>query len=112
MRKGKKEKESKRSDRRSKARKTLEVWEVALSPFDSGAELANRQCCSRRTTKKNGGSDEDATRSADQRKQMDGGNTKRCNQPKGEDRMEMKKEARRLRGARCSMGRHGAEKNR
>ena len=50
-----------------------EVWEVALSPTDFGAEQAKNQCCSRRTTKKNGGCDEDATRSADQRKQMDGG---------------------------------------
>ena len=54
-----------------------EVWEVALSPLGCGEELAKRQYCSRRTTKKNGGSDEDATRIADQRKQVDGGNTKK-----------------------------------
>ena len=66
--------------------KPCEVWAVALCPSDYGAELAERQCCSR-TTKKNGGSDEDATRSADQRKQVDGGNTKKVEEAKGEDRM-------------------------
>ena len=48
-----------------------ESWEVALFPSDSGAELAKCQCCSRRTTKKLGGSGENATRSADQRKQLE-----------------------------------------
>ena len=41
-----------------------------------------------------GGSDEDATRSADQGEQMDGGNLKkRWRQPEGKERTEMKKEA-------------------
>ena len=39
-----------------------EIWEVALSPFfATGAELAKCQCCSSRTTKKNGSGDENAT---------------------------------------------------
>ena len=44
-----------------------EIWEVALSPFATGAELA--KCHSRRTTKKYGSGDDNATRSADHRKQ-------------------------------------------
>ena len=45
--------------------------------LDYGTELARRQCHSRRTTKKDGGNDENATRSADQRKQLDGGSLKK-----------------------------------
>ena len=46
------------------------VWEVALSPFATGTELAECHCWSRRATMKNGGSDEETTRSADQGKQV------------------------------------------
>ena len=72
---------------------------MALSLSDFGSELAKRQCYSRRTIKKNGGSDEDATRSADQWKQINGRRQppKKWKQPEGEDRSKMKKEARRLR---------------
>ena len=35
------------------------IWEVTLSPFAIGAELAECQCCSRRTSKKNGDGDEE-----------------------------------------------------
>ena len=73
MKKGKTEKKSKRSERRPKRGKPWEIREMALSPLDYETELAERQCGSRRTTKKDGGSDEDAKRSADPRKQMDGG---------------------------------------
>ena len=70
------------------------MWEVALSLSGIGPELAKCQCCSRRTSKKNGGGDENAARSADQRKQSKGDSK----QPKkGEDRIEMKKEVRALR---------------
>ena len=48
------------------------IGEVALSLFVAGEELATCQCCSRRTTKKKGSGDENATRSADQRKQLEG----------------------------------------
>ena len=71
------------------------VWEVALSPSDHGAELANCQCCSRRTAENDGGVDEDATK-----------------QPtKGEDRTEMKKEARRLRCTLLNGSTWSTEKN-
>ena len=39
--------------------------------------MAQSQCCSTRTTKKNGGSEENATKSTDQRKQMEGENTQK-----------------------------------
>ena len=58
--------------------------------------MAERQCCSRRTTKKNGG-DEDATRIADQESKRTEATPKRWKQPKGKDGTEVKKEARRLR---------------
>ena len=48
----------------------VEIWEVALSPSAAGAELAKYQCCSRRTTEKNGSGDENLTRSADRRNQL------------------------------------------
>ena len=55
MKRGRKEKESKRSDRRPKARQTLwKFWEVALHLVDSGTELAMCQC-SRRTAENDGG---------------------------------------------------------
>ena len=57
---------------RGELSKKFGMWLFPL--FDCGTELAKRRCRSRRTTKRDGGSDEDATRSADQRKQMDGGN--------------------------------------
>ena len=60
---------------------------IALRGFHSGPQR-----------KKNGGSDEDTTRSADQKKTngwMEA--PKRWKKPKGEDRTGMKKEARRLR---------------
>ena len=67
------EKERRRRGRRPRARQTLGTFGiVALFPSDSGAELAKCQCCNTRTTKKNGGSNENATRSADQRKQLEG----------------------------------------
>ena len=66
--------------------KPWEFGEVALSPLDSGAELAKCQCCSRRTTKKNGGSDEDATRSADLRKQEVGESPQKVEVAKSDDR--------------------------
>ena len=78
MKKGQEDKESRRSVRRPKARQILEKFAKWRFLFlISGAELAKRQSCSRRTTKKNGGSNENGTRSADQRKQMDGGSTKK-----------------------------------
>ena len=71
----KKEKESKISETPRSEANLGEVWEVVLSPSDGEAELAMRQCCSRRATQ-NRGSDKDATRRAP-RKQLDGGNTKK-----------------------------------
>ena len=75
----------------------MTFWEVALSHFATGAEFAKCQCCSRRTTKKNGIGDENATRSADQRKQFEGEGTQKVKAAKREDRNEMKKEVRVLR---------------
>ena len=73
-----------------------EVWKVALSLSIGGTELAKRKR-GRRTTEKDGGSDEDATGSADQRIQMYGGDPTKVEQPGGEDSTEMKKEAQELR---------------
>ena len=67
LKKGKNEKESKRSVRRPKAWQTFgEGWEVAPSPSDFWGRIgrASRQCCSRRTTEKDGAGDEDAAGSA------------------------------------------------
>ena len=73
----------------------MEIWEVALSPFVSGTELAKCQCCNRRTIKKDGSGDEDAARSAVHKESRLAEETpKMWKQPKGEDRTEMKKEAR------------------
>ena len=70
LRNGKNEKESKRSERCPEARQSL-------GNFDSGAELVKRQCWSRRTTKKNRGSDKHAVKRAGQRKQLNGGNPRK-----------------------------------
>ena len=70
-----------------KQEKLWGIWEVPLSPFAVGAELAMRG--SRRTTKKNGGSDDDATRSAGQGKQVEREPTRGGSSPKGEDSNEM-----------------------
>ena len=62
-------------------------------------------------TKKNGGSDEVTTRSADQGKA--GGvrePAKDGSSQKGEDRIDMEKETRGLRGALCSMDRFGVQR--
>ena len=68
---------------------------MALSPLDSGTELAKCQCCNRRTIKKDGSGDEDAARSAVHKESRLAEETpKMWKQPKGEDRTEMKKEAR------------------
>ena len=48
---------------------------MALSLGAAGTGLAKCQCGSGKVTKTNGGSVQDATRSADQRKQMDGDNS-------------------------------------
>ena len=45
--------------RKRKAGKIRRPREVALSPVVIGAELAECQCCGRRTSKKNGGGDEE-----------------------------------------------------
>ena len=52
-----------------------ECWQVALSLFDCGPELAERERGSRRTTEKDGGGDEDEAGSAAERMQMDGGDS-------------------------------------
>ena len=67
---------SKKSERRPKRD---EPWGSlgSGSLSDHGTELVERECRSRRTTQEDGGSDEDATRSADQREQMDAGNLKK-----------------------------------
>ena len=77
MKKGEKEGKQKKCKTPQSDTNLGEIWELALSPLDSGEDLAKCQCCSRRTTKKNGGSAEIATRSAEQKKQMDGGNTQK-----------------------------------
>ena len=61
------------AERRRKAKEVLgEIWEVALPLVDSGEELAQCQCGSRRISKKNGGGDKHAAGSADQRKKSKG----------------------------------------
>ena len=76
MQEGRMEKESQRRERRPKARQTLErFWEVAFSPFATGAELAMCYCCSRRTAEKDGGDGEDAAGGAGKRRQMGGGDS-------------------------------------
>ena len=65
--KGEKEKESRKRARRPKAMQTLGKFEKWLPLIATGAELPKCQCCSSKTTKKNGSGDENATRSADQR---------------------------------------------
>ena len=62
-----------------------EVWKVAFSLSVVGR---NWLSVSRRTTDKYGGGGEDATRSADKRKQMDGDNPKGVRTQKGEGRQE------------------------
>ena len=69
-----------RSARREREANLEKIWEVALSPFAAGAELAMCQCCSRRTAEKDGGDDEDAAGSAGKRKQLEhpkGGGTQK-----------------------------------
>ena len=78
MKKGEKEKESSKRAGHPKARQTLGKFsEVALSPFATGADLVECQCCSRRITKKSASGDENATRSADQRKHFEGKSTQK-----------------------------------
>ena len=75
MKKDEKEKKSKKKRKTPQSEGNLgEILEVALSLFDSGAELAERQCCSRRPQRRTEEPDEDAAGSADQRRQMGGEN--------------------------------------
>ena len=98
MKKGRKEKESKRREKRTKARQTLGKfgkWRSVL--FAVGTELAMCQCCTRRTTEKDGGDGEDAAGSACKRRQME--IPQRWRQPRGEDWAEKMEE----RVVRCAL---------
>ena len=64
-------------ERRTSQRETNleEVWEVALSPFAFGAELAMCQRCGGRTTEKDGGDGKGAAGRSGKRRQMGGGDS-------------------------------------
>ena len=71
MKKGRKEKERKRSERRPKARQNFEKfgkWLFILLIL--GQTWLMCQCCSRRTAEKDGGDHEDAAGGASEREQM------------------------------------------
>ena len=68
-------KERKKEARRPKVRQTLGKTGTCPSPFDSGAQLAMCQRCTRRTAEKEGGDGEDAAGTSGKRRQMGGGDS-------------------------------------
>ena len=96
MKKGQKKKEGRKGEGRTKARQVVEKF---------GKWLFRG---SRRTTEKDGGSDEEAAGSAGQRIQMDGGLSKRWKQPEKTEVKLRKKHV--YLGAFCSMDRLGVQR--
>ena len=95
MKKDEKEKESRRRARRPKERQTLgESWEVAYSPSDTGAELAECQCCRGRTTENGSGNKKMQQEIQNTESRWMETAPERLKQQKGEDRTEMEKKAR------------------
>ena len=98
MMRGQKKKEGRKGERCPEARPAFgKVWKVALSLSDCGTELAKRERGSRRTTEKDGGGERMQQEVQVKESRWAEEIPQRLKQPKGEDRTEMKKEARRLR---------------
>ena len=105
MKKDEKEEESRRSVRRPKARQTLgKLGKWLFLILVLVQHWLSVSAAAEGPQRKNGGSDENATRSAEQRKQRDGGSPKKV---EAANRIEMKKEDW---GALCSKDRLGVQR--